>query len=73
MPFEKYIEIMLKSFGIAIPDEEERNVMWKDYKISKASNGFNIINVADGREENLFYDLLIEYIKQRKYIKGSVY
>lgn len=71
MPYGKYIVTMLKSFGVQIPDSATSNVYWGTYLISKDDSGFDLIKVDGGKEESLFYDLLIEYVKQRKYVKND--
>ncbi len=73
MPYGKYIETMLKALNIQIPDSNHKNVMWGNYMISKANDGFDALSVAEGREESLFYDLLIEYVQQKKYLKNNLY
>lgn len=73
MPYGKYSSTMLKSFGLKIPEDLTSNISWGKYTIYKNKNGFDIINVSDGLEEQLFYDLLIEYIKNKKYIKSNYY
>ncbi len=70
MPFGEYIKAMLKSFGLKIPTDSSE-ISWGKYSIKKGSNGFNPINVTNGQEESLFYDLLIEYVRSKKYLKNS--
>ena len=45
--------------------------MWRDYKINKNPRNHDGIGVDNNLEENLFYDLLIEYIKDKKYLKNN--
>jgi hypothetical protein len=70
-PFGKYILTMLKPFGVEIPVDTNNDIVWKGYKISKNTNSFSGINVENDQEENLFYDLLIEYIENKKHLKKS--
>ncbi|MDD5023412.1 MAG: P-loop NTPase fold protein [Candidatus ainarchaeum sp.] len=69
MPFGKYIETMLKSFDKGIPKEKSDYITWGDFKIRGSSNGLDPISVDDNRDEALFYDLLIEYVKNRKHFR----
>lgn len=69
MPFGKYSSTMLKSLGIKIPDDLHSSVTWRKYVIFKNENGFESISVSDGLGEDLFYELLIEYVKNKKYIR----
>ena len=71
MPFGKYIATMLKSLGMKIPENESEYLMWRDYKINKNPRNHDGIGVDNNLEENLFYDLLIEYIKDKKYLKDN--
>ncbi len=70
IPFIKYISTMLKSLKINIPDKEGNVSSWQGYKIIKKHNE---IAEESNQEENLFYDLLIEYVKQKKYDKDNYY
>jgi hypothetical protein len=71
MPFGKYITTMLESFGLKIP-VDDKSLTWQQYEIKINSNGgFDVISENNGSEEDLFYDLLIEYIKDKKYLKNS--
>ncbi len=71
MPYGKYIVTMLKSFGVQMPSESNPIITWNKYAISQDITGSDFITVAEGNEESLFCDLLIEYIKQKKYIKDQ--
>lgn len=66
LPYDRYIQTMLKAIGVIVPDNG--NIMWRTYMISKNANS---IKIDSGQEENLFYDLLIEYIKSKKHLKSS--
>ncbi len=71
MPYGRYSVTMLKSFGIKVPDNTTSNVYWGKYLITKDESGRDSIKVAEDKEEEMFYNLLIEYVKQRKYIKSN--
>lgn len=71
MPFEKYIATMLKSFSMKIPENESEYLTWRDYKINKNGRGHHGISVNNNMEESLFFDLLIEYVKDKKYLKEN--
>jgi len=71
MPFTVYIKTMLKSLGIGIPKNETDVTVWQDYKIIKKQDGSDRISVKNNLEENLFYDLLIEYVQSKKYLKNN--
>jgi len=71
MPFAKYIVTMLKSLKIEIPDDLEKTVMWRDYTIRRNPETSGIISVVKNREEELFYDLLIDYVENKKYLKND--
>lgn len=73
MPYGRYIKSMLKSFSIEIPEDVSQSVTWKTYTINKDENGFDFIKVADNKSEILFYDLLTEYIRNKKYLNNSHY
>lgn len=70
VPFGKYSLTMLKSFGLKVP-EDSTNISWGKYSINKGEGVFNPIVVTNGQEKDLFYDLLIEYIKNKKYLKSN--
>lgn len=42
------------------------DTFWKTYKIIESENGTNI---EGGSKAELYYDLLIEYINQEKYLE----
>lgn len=71
MPYGKYILTMLKTLGLKIPEDLTSSISWGKYSIKKGNNGFNPVDVAVGQEEFLFYDLLIEYVKNKKYLKSD--
>lgn len=71
MPFGKYIATMLKSLGMKITEDETADLSWEGYKIKKNPDRPNSIIVVGNLEENLFYDLLIKYVENRKYLKNN--
>jgi hypothetical protein len=72
LPFERYIQSMLHSFGVEVPNDETI-VTWGNYQIKKSSRGIEHLEVVNNREEPLFYDLLASYIESKKYISGNSY
>lgn len=64
MPFKKYITFMVKSLNLKT--EEAIEFYWDKYQIRwiKESDSYLEV-VSGGNEENLFYDLLIKYTKDR--------
>lgn len=71
MPYGKYIVTMLKSLGHKIPEDETTTLSWNKYIIRKDPSGFDFIKTDNEQNENLFYDLLIEYIKNKKHLKTT--
>ncbi len=75
MPFEKYIASMLKSFGTVIPENGPFNTYVtaneQTYQIIKNQTGFKLFEVEGNKEEDLFYDLLIQYIRDKKYTNNN--
>lgn len=71
MPYGKYISTMLKALGMKIPEDSTSSISWKKYSINKSKNGSDLIDVANGQAEQLFYDLLIEYVENKKYLKND--
>ncbi len=71
MPYERYIKSMLKSFGIKAPDDISKTVSWGKYMISRDGTRSDSIKVSDNQKEALFYDLLIEYVKAKKFLKDN--
>jgi hypothetical protein len=67
-PFTRYIIAMLKSLGKDIPKTKGSVLSWKKYIIVADPEKFDGISVNDKQEENLFCDLLIEYITNKKYL-----
>ncbi|OQB06303.1 MAG: KAP family P-loop domain protein [bacterium ADurb.Bin212] len=67
IPYEYYISIMLRPLGLNIPDEETILASWRNYKYRK-ENRFGV-KIEGNQEKEMFYDMLIEYINQRKHIK----
>lgn len=78
-PFDRYIATMLKSRNVIISDEKPFDqyvsVNGQEYHIKKDQNNPELFEAEFKNEKNkkmdLFYDLLIQYIKDRKYIKNS--
>jgi hypothetical protein len=64
-----FIRRMLEFEG-KIPEDYENNVYWGEYEIVRSAEG---ISEKNNKEEELFFELLIEYIKQEKYIKHNDY
>lgn len=71
MPFYEYTVTMLKSFGKVIPKEGPFDFYWGSYHITKNQNGFKSLEVEGDKGEELFYDLLVQYVKEKKYIKDN--
>lgn len=76
MPFDRYIATMLKSLGTVIPEDGSFlninvNANEQEYLITKSQNGFRLFDVKDNKEEELFYNLLIQYVKEKKHVKNS--
>ena len=67
----RFIIAMLKSLGVKIPENEGNSISWNKYKINVGA--YNSISVDNDLEEDLFFDLLIEYVKNKKYIKNGDY
>lgn len=81
-PFYRYIVAMLKSRDVIIPDDEPFNgyvrANGQEYHVViENRNRPKSFDVEFGSEKNkemdLFYDLLIQYVKDRKHIKDSSY
>lgn len=70
-PFGKYIYSMLISFNVKIPEDQNQSVVWQKYKIKKDQSGRDFIILENGETEDLFIDLLINYIKDKKYQRNS--
>lgn len=70
IPYKKFILTMLKPLGSTLPEEETIPSSWRNYKYRKESSGYGI-KIDGNQEEDMFYDMLIEYIKLRKHIKYS--
>lgn len=70
-PYGKYINSMLISLGIKPPIEQASSVDWGGYSIKKDPSGQDLFVVEKGDIEHLFIDLLVEYIKSKKYQKTS--
>lgn len=75
MPFGIYIATMLKSRGTIIPKDGPFDAYvsanGQEYHVTKTPNGLRSLDVEGNKEEDLFYDLLIQYTKDRKYIKDN--
>lgn len=73
MPFDIYIASMLKSFNIKFANDRDEIKWWNDYQISNQSRNRSkkITIIGGGTEKDLFFDLLIEYVKSKKFIKDS--
>jgi hypothetical protein len=70
-PFGKYINSMLISLGTKPPSNEVNVVDWGEYSIKKDPSGLDFFVVEKGNIEHLFIDLLIQYIKNKKYQKSN--
>lgn len=68
MPYGKYVRTMIK--GLSLRSQQKGDFYWNEYRISEDDNR-DITVSAGGTLENLFYDLLIEYVRGKKYIKNS--
>lgn len=71
MPFGKYITTMFKSFDMKIPENKSESLSWRNYKINKNEKSYDGISVDNNMEESLFFDLLVDYIKNKKYLKEN--
>lgn len=70
-PYGKYINSMLISLGTKPPTEQASSVYWGKYLIKKDPSGRDFFVVEQGDIEYLFIDLLVEYIKSKKYQRVS--
>ena len=70
-PYGKYINSMLISLGTKPPAEQMSSVYWGKYLIKKDPSGRDFFLVEQGDIEHLFIDLLVEYIKSKKYQRTS--
>ncbi len=70
-PYGKYINSMLISLGIKPPEDQLSSIHWGKYLIKKDPSGRDFFVVEQGDIEHLFIDLLIEYIKSKKYQRTS--
>ncbi len=70
-PYGKYINSMLISLGTKPPAEQTGSVYWGKYLIKKDPSGRDFFVVEQGDIEHLFIDLLVEYIKSKKYKRTS--
>ncbi len=70
MPFDKYINKMLEVLAINVLEKGKiQSFDWNEYKIESRQN--NELVVEGKKKENLFYDLLIKYVVDKKYIKND--
>ncbi len=65
MPYSTYSASMLKSLGVQVPDTDNETIIWNEYSVTKDARE------KKNKDAELFYDLLTEYIKQKKYVKSS--
>lgn len=77
MPFDRYNATMLKSLGTVIPKKGpfaniNVSVNGQEYLIMESKNGSQLFDVQGNKDEELFYNLLIQYVKGKKYVK-SIY
>lgn len=70
-PFGKYIYSMLMSFNVKIPEDQNQSVVWQKYKVKKDQSGRDFIILENGETEDLFIDLLINYIRDKKYQRNN--
>ncbi len=71
MPFTRYIISMLKSLGINVPETGVFSEHWGKYRLTRTKPGIFSFSIEGGSDEELFYDLLVEYVKSKKYIKDN--
>lgn len=72
MPFGFYIRIMLKAMKITVPNELKGQLIWNGYKISEDKMGDDELKEETGRKEELFCDLLIDYIESKRYLEDTL-
>lgn len=73
MPFGVYVWAMLRSEGKKLPDDINVSFNWQQYVMQKNPQNPNSIIVVGANQsvEDLFCDMLIEYVKSKKFIKRA--
>jgi len=70
--FDGGLEIMLESFGRKIPENSWET--WnKEYSFRRNTQGLGFIDVDKDKKEDFFCDLLIEYVKEGKYLENDYF
>lgn len=69
MPFERYNTSIMNYLGIIDWNSPSVSQRWNDYELQKEGN---LVIETKNKNEDLFYDLLSEYITTKKYLKGSL-
>lgn len=67
----KFILTMFKALNIKMPDNDGEFIDWKDYRIIGEDNSSYKIKIENNLEMMLFYDLLVEYIENKKHLRGD--
>ncbi len=66
MPFDNYIKKMIEVLGIQVfQTDRDQTFTWGGYTIESKND--NRLIVRKGTIENLFYDLLVEYVESEKF------
>ncbi len=71
MPFIKYIITMFTSIEPKFMESNSSSIIWHNFTFTKTQGGYNSISIEKDYEEDIFYELLVEYIKNKKYLKRS--
>lgn len=75
VPLDRFTQALLKFSGVNMSDDFYHEANERVYHIKKGRDDSSIFVVAfnkqEGRNRDLFYDLLIQYVKDRKYIKNN--
>lgn len=72
MPFGFYIRIMFKAMKITAPNETKGQLVWNGYRISEDKMGDDELKEETGKKEELFCDLLIDYIENKRYLEDTL-
>lgn len=70
MPYSKFTFEMLRALNINLPKGRGSNVHWNNYNIFRTEDS-KLLRVQENQEENLFYDLLIEYVETKRYLDNN--
>ncbi|MAJ97406.1 MAG: hypothetical protein CMI56_02210 [Parcubacteria group bacterium] len=72
MPYRAFMPILLRSLSVEIPEGANSTVNWGEYSIQRVVNDDPesiSVKEVNGKNEQLFYDLLIIYIQEKRFEK----